>query len=342
MRIFFVGAFYPGSVVSLRAQALKELGNSVELFNTYPYEMWGGKYLNYGLRKTKILEINHLLMNTHLAERAIKSNPDILWIDKGRYIDGNTIRKIRKQTNAVVIYETLDYMFAPFNKTAQFMSSIPEYDIVVTMRRDDAQYYEHGAKKVLRLYCGVYEPLYKKVSLSEDEKKTYSSDVAFIGTPEEERAQSIAFLIKNGIKLKVWGKLDHWKRMKCFSTLKPFFVDSFLVWDDYVKALNGAKIGLCFLQRASQDEHTLRSIEIPACGCFMLAERTRDHMDLFKEDEEAAFFSDNEEMLDKVRFYLKNSEKRDTVAATGRQRCVSSNYFFHWKYKKVLDEAAKL
>ena len=124
-KIFFVGAFYKGSIVDLRAKTLENLGNYVERFNTFLYESWGGKYFNYGLRKTKLLEVNHLLMNKRLAKRAIKSKPDILWIDKGRYVSGDTLREIKKQTGAVIIYETLDYMFASFNRTPQFISSIP-------------------------------------------------------------------------------------------------------------------------------------------------------------------------------------------------------------------------
>jgi len=342
MNFFFVGTLHPGSVVNLRAKALEELGNSLEIFNTHPYEFFGGRYVSFILRKSKLLNINHWLMNKRLVKRVIESKSDILWIDKGRYVSSDTIKKIRKEINLIIIYETLDYMFTPVYKTKHFISNIPQFDLIVTMRRDDVQYYQYGAKKVLVLCCCFYEKLYRPVKLSKREEDLYLADVVFCGNPQEETAESIAFLIDNGINVRIWGKLIYWKRMKCFKKLKPFIVDQYLIWEEYVKATNGAKIGLCFLRRVSQDEHTFRSLEIPACGTFMLAERTRDHMNLFEEDKEAVFFSNKEELLEKVRYYLKYPKEREEIAVAGRQRCIQSDYTFQWRYGKILDEAKKL
>ena len=338
MKILFSGAFYKGSVVTLRAETIKELGNDVKLFNTHSYEAFGGRLVSYALRKTRLINVNYYLMNKNLLEYALETKPDIIWIDKGRHISGATLKRIRKKIKVTIVYDTLDYMFSPFNKTKQILSSIPEYDLIVTMRRDEDQYYSYGAKKVLRLWCCTYAPMYIQRKLTAKEKVLYSSEVSFVGTPEKDRAESIAFLIENGIDVKIWGHLRHWKKLKCFNKLKSHFTDSFLVWEDYAKALNGTKIGLCFLKRISRDEHTFRSIEIPASESFMIAERTRDHMELFEEDKEAVFFSDNKELLEKVRYYLANSEKREAIATAGRQRFLTSNYTFRWRYHKILEE----
>ncbi len=81
-------------------------------------------------------------------------------------------------------------------------------------------------------------------------------------------------------------------------------------------------------------------MEIPACGAFMLAERTTEHMQLFEEGREADFFDieNQEELYQKVIYWLKNNDKRLNVAARGRARCISSNYSHEDTVKYMLNK----
>ncbi len=54
----------------------------------------------------------------------------------------------------------------------------------------------------------------------------------------------------------------------------------------------------------TRDEFVHKSFEIAGCGGFLLAERSEGHMQRFREDEEAVFFSTIEECVEKVRRYL--------------------------------------
>ena len=58
----------------------------------------------------------------------------------------------------------------------------------------------------------------------------------------------------------------------------------------------------------------------------MLAERTGEHCELFKEGEEAEFFGSYRELTEKLRYYLDNPEARRAVADAGHKRCLSSGY----------------
>ena len=87
------------------------------------------------------------------------------------------------------------------------------------------------------------------------------------------------------------------------------------------------------------DLQTTRSVEIPACGSFMLAERTIEHLAMFEEGKEAAYFSSNDELLQKCRYYLAHEDERKQIAAAGHQRCENSGYSNYDRIKAIIDYA---
>jgi spore maturation protein CgeB len=95
---------------------------------------------------------------------------------------------------------------------------------------------------------------------------------------------------------------------------------------DYAKAINATKINLGFLRKIARDEHTTRSVEIPACRAFLLAERTGEHLDLFEEGVEAEFFDDVDEAARKIQRYLRDEQALHAVAEAGYRRCIDSGY----------------
>ena len=102
--------------------------------------------------------------------------------------------------------------------------------------------------------------------------------------------------------------------------------NEFLFGEDYSRAICSSKININFLRKINRDEVTSRSVEIPACSGFMLAERTERHSSFFEEGIEAEFFSSNQELLEKVRQYIENESAREKIAMAGYQRCIKSGY----------------
>ena len=94
---------------------------------------------------------------------------------------------------------------------------------------------------------------------------------------------------------------------------------------------------LGLLYRENRDLQTSRSFEIPACGGFMLAERTEEHRMYFEEDKEAAYFDSFDELISKLRFYISHESVRLRIARAGYQRCLDSPYRYTDRARFALD-----
>jgi spore maturation protein CgeB len=178
----------------------------------------------------------------------------------------------------------------------------------------------HGARhtEVLLPYFMPWQD--RPVKLTAAEQQRYGTEVVFVGHHEpDDREGSIRALVTAGIRVKLWGG-QYWSRAvlgDLYDRLAPIVPAE---GDSYGKALCGAQVCLCFLSKLNRDTYTRRCFEIPACGKVMLAERTDDLIQLFKEDEEACFFSSPEELVRKARWLLNNPDIRESIAQAGLRR----------------------
>jgi spore maturation protein CgeB len=140
-------------------------------------------------------------------------------------------------------------------------------------------------------------------------------------------------LAESGIPVRVWG--TNWHKLKKKNELLKL-EETPVHGAEYARALCSFDINLGFLRKYARDLQTTRSVEIPACGAFMLAERTNEHRSLFEEGREAEFFESDEELLGKVRYYLEHPEERVRIALAGRERCVTGRYSNHDRLSALL------
>src|SRR5207247_7705616 len=125
----------------------------------------------------------------------------------------------------------------------------------------------------------------------------WSSDVVFAGGCDRDRVRFLAPLVDSqDVKFKIYG--GYWDYSPEF---RPFW-NGIVVGRDYRLVLSGSRIALGLVRQANCDGNVMRTFEIPACGGFLLAERTEEHLELFEECREMACFSSPEEMMDKIRF----------------------------------------
>lgn len=340
-RILFIGDLNQYGRCYQRYRTLREMGHDVvahsHTFISAPDKIQPPTLLYRVFWKLR-LPLDNMRINATLLAEIQKSSFEVIWIEKGNMVRPGTLAAIKKiAPHAVLISCSEDDMYAWHGHSLWYRWGLHYYDCLFTTKVYNLQELGlFGAKKI-KLFLDSYdEKIHRPIQLTDSERIRFGCDVGAIGAFEPERAASLQFLAENGIRVSVWG--NGWRDwVGCHPNLNVR--NEFLFGEDYSKAICATKINLNFLRKINRDEVTSRSVEIPACGGFMLSERTQRHQDFFVEGREAEFFSSNEELLAKIKIYLKDESARERVARAGRERCLNSGYSIRAQLTAMLAQA---
>jgi spore maturation protein CgeB len=329
MRILYAGELAPHTRCAQRARTLRSMGHRLLPLSLLP-ERLDGKPAALSLSARLAHRLGYPLdqvgLNRSLLAAVEQQEFDLLWIENGRSLQPgvlSAVRRLRPTLPQVLLSE--DDLFLRHNRSRFLDRTLPEFDLVVTTKRrhvDQGELARLGAR-----YCH-YEPksfdpeLFHPLALSSAEQAAFGAPLCFVGTYEEPRFEACLALARAGLPVRVFG--NGWERARAEHPnlrleRRP------LVGRDYVRAIAASDLSLGFLRRANRDEHTDRSVEIPAAGGVLLAERSAEHLELFPEGQAALYFGDTGELIQTARRALADPRLRHTLAWAGRQRCLELN-----------------
>jgi len=324
-------------------QAIKDLGHEVIPVDTEPKDVVN-KQQRFGFRVRKKLfgPLDLGKANQSIIRLLKEHNVDVLWLDKALTIRPETLNVVRRvYPKVTIVGYSPDDMMAKYSQSQNFLKGISLYDIFFTTKSFNVNELQKlGCAKTVFI-GNAYDPiLHRPMVVTDEDRLKFGGPVGFIGAYERERAEAIFYLAENSSPVRVWGPNWDTKYKLRHPNVK---IEGGPLWGkDYTRAINSFDIVLCFLRKISRDLQTTRSVEIPACGRFMVAERTEEHLQLFEEGKEAEFFSSNKELLDKVSYYLAHPEERKRIAVAGRERCLKNGYSNHDRLKWMLEKVISL
>jgi spore maturation protein CgeB len=322
-------------------RALLELGISCRLFDSHSLTLPGilGRIERRIFRGPGIARIKRHFISLVKTER-----PEVTLLYQGHYFDRQTLEQIRPFTFITGYHN--DDPFGARKNLARYRMLLPAlryyhgYHVYRACNVPEAMRYGVPRAKVLMSYYIPWIDYPRQLSI--EDMRTFGSELVFAGHAEDDmRLECLTAAVRQGVKVRIHGLDYYWRRAlhdEVYDLIKPV---SKVVGDDYRKALCGAKIAACFFSRWNRDQYTRRSFEIPACGVFMLAERTPVMQEIYKEGEEAEFFASPAEFLDKVLFYLKNDSLRQRIAAAGFRRVTSSGHDIHSRLRQWLADVGE-
>ncbi len=343
MRILYVGPLWHGGTCLQRMRALEDLGYAINPVDSEPIKVKEKqKSLMYRVIRKVFGPRDLARANQKIIGLTKDENFDLVWLDKALTIKPETLEHVRRANRKTIILGySPDYMGVKQNQSKRFIKSLPLYHIFFTTKSYGVEELESLGVQRVNFIGKAFDPhTHRPLEINDLEKNRFGGPVGFIGDYEIDRAKHMYYLAEHNIQVRIWG--PNWEK-KCRLIHPNMKIEGKPLWaDDYAKGICSFDINLVFLRKVNKDLHTARSIEIPACGGFMLAERTREHLELFQEGKEAEFFSTKEEMLEKIEYYLTNEEKRREIARAGRERCLKSGYSNHDRLKVMMQSVGSL
>jgi len=293
----------------------------------------------HAFRTKPVRDLNAIVMERTHAER-----PEILWIDKGLLVQKSTLDCLKSDLPRMKIVAYQDdnpFGFRKFERPIwrEFIECIPSYDLHFVKRNSDIREFQtRGAKRVEIFVHGFYEPFFEGAPGRPAEG--YQRGIAFMGSQLETRGRVITgLLLRHRLDVHVYGR--NWGRCLGYYFRRANFHGPYPI-ENASKLIRQSKINLGFVSKLNKDEYAGRSIEIPAAGGFLLAERTPAHEAFYREGREAEFFSDVPELVAKCNYYLSHERAREEVALAGYSRTRQDDYSLSRRMQDAVTLIAEL
>jgi spore maturation protein CgeB len=277
--------------------------------------------------------------NAEVRRQALRLRPEMLLVFKGTFLTPDTLIVLRDMG-------VRSYCFYPdvsFRAHGRYIPrALPHYDWVFTTKSFGiADMREQlGVTRSSLIHFAFDPDLHRPLPLSRADVERYGCDVSYIGTWSPKKEKLLAELIRRrpAIRVKIWG--ESWNNAR-EAAVAPAVGGREVIGQEFVRAVLGSSINLSIMSEARRgasrgDQIASRTFAVPACGAFVLHERTSELLELFREGEEVACFEDIDELVKQVDRYLEDDVSRRRIAEQG-MALVRSRHSWDERIRTILD-----
>jgi spore maturation protein CgeB len=346
MKILYIGHSVLESTSRHRADALMRLGHEVVVADPYTalsMHMQGHLHGALHFRSGYRLLQGAACTWVNRLQQQHAGWPELIWVDSGELIGFKAATSLRQFGCPMALYNIDDPSgHRDGRRWDSLLSALPAYDLCAVVRMVNiAEFHALGARSVHRVWRSYDEVAHRPYDDIEDIPATFRSDVAFVGTwmRGEGRDEFLLALIERGLDVVIWG--DRWQKAPGWPKLRAHWRGPALAGREYVAALQGAKLVLGFLSRGNRDLHTTRSAEIPYAGGLLCAERTSEHLAMYRDGEEAVFWKDPDECAAVCHKLLTDDVLRERIRQQGMARVRAGGYGNEAVCREILEQLAR-
>jgi len=277
--------------------------------------------------------------NKRYIAMAEKHRPSFIFIIKGESVFPRTLSHIKNHLMIPCISYQWDDPFYTNSggsglddyRKNNFRLGMTNYDHIFAF---DNYYVDEikkrGVSHVSYLPLATDEDLYKNTPPTEDEKKMYGYEIAFVGMPFDNRIEIFNEL--KDFNAGVFG--DFWDMHR--DRLKGDYFKGPAAGDKVLKIYSASKIVMNINHPHSVYGVNTRTFDIPSCGAFEIMDYKQGIEDLFDVGNEIVCYHDVRELKSLVKYYLDHPDRRNEIAEKG---CLKARKQHTWtqRVKKVIN-----
>ena len=335
-RILVYGESWRAAVSYSILLALTRLGYSVIIFDYKKHLSLSKVEDNRFLRKMGFV-LDQLFFKKRCTEinksflQCIEDfSPDLIIVVKGLHVLPESLKKIKKNGIPVVNWHG-DEFFNPIYIMPYSRESFVLYDIHFSQRSHlFEEYRKQGGGNIEYLeHCVDPTVFYPINSISGN----HPCDVSFIGSWSKKREHLLKKLYMFNVH--IYG--SSWHRAAIFRRAPNIlFMNKGVYLEDFSRVVSMSKICLNILTEENRDQTNLRNFEIPACRGFQLCERSTKLTEIFKEGEEIALYEGEQELIEKIHYYLSHEFERIKIAENGFKAVIQGGHTYESRCKQLI------
>ncbi|MEN2986543.1 MAG: glycosyltransferase [Thermodesulfovibrionaceae bacterium] len=272
-----------------------------------------------------------------LLEKVKNFKPDFILITKDE-IDIESITECKKYTKVIQWYPdpVIPGWLIPYVRVV---------DVFFTMSEGLVEEFKKYNPYTFWLTQAFEPDFFKIKKITKEDIKKYSSDIAFIGNLGSKpqylpRREALTRVLKEGLQLKWWGPPIP-RKIKTIplilGRLGKAYGGEFVYNESFAKVCTLSKIFLAFDSMPHiKKSMSARMYTALGCGAFYMCQYVDGIEEVVVPDKEIVTFSDYEEMMDKIKFYLPKEDLREKIAWAGQQR-VLKDHTYEVRIRQMID-----
>lgn len=260
----------------------------------------------------------------HVALARIKKDkPDVVYLQDLSILNPQTLKEAKKYTKLIV-----GQIASPLPSSRQ----LKQFDLIISSIPHFVKNINNWGIRAEYLKLGFETRLLKEVG---GVKKKY--DVTFIGsfTHYHNKRTKLLEKVSKEIDVNIWGQgID---TLSSFSPLRKYYHGE--IWGlDMFRILAQSTIVINHhIDVAGDEANNMRLYETTGMGALLLTDHKKNLNTLFHVGEEIISYSNSEELINKIRYYLQNTKITHQISLKGQKRAIA-----HHSYLNRMKELAKI